>query len=50
MLEIFFVISSSFSSTLVTCFSIGTENVMYFSVFSPKQKTVCQILLVTFLW
>ena len=35
--DIIFVISSLFLSIFVTPFSIGTENVMYFSVFSPKQ-------------
>ena len=32
-----FVISFPFLSILVTTFSIETENVMYFSVCSPKQ-------------
>ena len=37
MEDIYFVISSPFLSILVTSVSIGTVNVMYFSVFSPKQ-------------
>ena len=37
MQDIFFVISSPFLSILVTSFSIGIANVMYFSVFYPKQ-------------
>ena len=32
-----FVISSPFLSILVISSCTGTENVMYFSVFSPKQ-------------
>ena len=32
-----FVISSPFLSILVTSFSVGTENVIFFSVFSPTQ-------------
>ena len=32
-----FVISSPFSSVLVTSFSTETKKVIYFSVFSPKQ-------------
>ena len=32
-----FMISFPFLSILINSFSIGTEKVMYFSVFSPKQ-------------
>ena len=32
-----FVISSPFLSIVITSSSIGTRNVMYFSVFYPKQ-------------
>ena len=37
MWDTFYVISSTLLSTLVTSFSIGTVEVIYFSVFSPKQ-------------
>ena len=33
-----FVISSPFLSILVTSFCIGTEKIVYFSVFSNKQE------------
>ena len=37
MEDIFFVICPPFLSVIVTSISIGTVNVMYISVFSPKQ-------------
>ena len=48
MEDILFVIPSPFSSILVSSFSIVTVNVMFFSVFSPKQvigflKFLCQL-------
>ena len=46
--NMFFVTSSPFLLILITNFSIGTEKIIYFSVFSPK-KTVFQILLLTLL-
>ena len=33
-----FVISSQFLPILLTSFSIGTEKVMFFTVFSPKKE------------
>ena len=37
LLDIVFMISFPFLSILVTSFSFGTEKVMYFWIFSPKQ-------------
>ena len=45
-----FVISSPFLSVLAASFSIGTENVMYVSEFSPEQVIFFQILALTLLW
>ena len=46
--NMFFEASSSFLSILVTCLSIRTVKVMYFSVFSLKEVTF--FLLLTLLW
>ena len=48
--DLVFVISSSFLPILLTSFSIGTDKVMNFSVFSPKQVTSLKIFLLAPLW
>ena len=44
-----FVISFPFLLIRITCFSVGTENVMSFSVFSPKQIIFPQVLMLALL-
>ena len=41
-----FVNSFPFLPILVTSFSIGTEKVIYFSVFSPKQINYVKVIII----